>query len=333
MSFPADFIFAANAEGEFDLTVNSLVDSSTASCRGNATFFKENARVPFSAELVFRSREKQTAETVLDNYMTGIAATEVKSSAIPFKVELLKEFDPVKAGWKLVFSDEFNGTEVDWSKWFNYKNRENAILDGKGNLLLKIDFNPKTQQLEEASLWSRQTFKYGYFESRLRFTKQPGWWAAFWLYGDSNANPMLDGFEIDIFEDYYTRPNKKGAANLGILDHNLHVYTGSLLKSWNYSSKLPGSLDDFYVIGCKWTPFEISYYLNGRQIASSANHSPYNSVTFDAIHHAAGITPLHAIVSGQIMQKAWNGLTAEDGKFPEYFVVDYVRVYDEVKES
>ncbi len=325
---PADFLFAANTEGTFDLTVNSLADSSTTSCRGNAPFFKENARTPFSTELVFRSREKQTAETVLDNYMTGIAATEIKSSAIPFKTELVRKFDPIQAGWKLVFSDEFNGTEVDWSKWLSHGKKENASLDGKGHLLIKADFASDGKKLETASLWSRQIFKYGYFESRLRFTKQPGWWAAFWLYGGTNANPMLDGFEIDIFEDYYTRPKQKGGANDGILDHNLHVYTGSLLKSWNYNSRLPGSLDDFYVIGCKWTPFEISYYLNGRQIASSANHSPYNTVTFDAIHHATGITPLHAIVSGQVMRKAWNGLTAKEGSFPEYFEVDYVRVYE-----
>ena len=149
------------------------------------------------------------------------------------------------------------------------------------------------------------------------------------IYGDSNRNPMLDGFEVDIFEDYYTRAKMENGPNEGILDHNLHIFTGSVMKSWNYKSKLPGNLDDFYTLGVKWTPFEISYYLNGQLIKSSAKHSPYDSATFDAFNHALCASSLHAIVSGQI-----GGFPNEytknpkNGNFPEYFMVDYVRVYE-----
>ena len=326
---PADFQFSFSQQGDFILTVTSLADSSRISASGSAEGLAAMGKAPFESAFIFRSRSANTAEITVDNCMTGLARPGAKNDAVPFSIALDKTFDPVKAGWKLVFNDEFEGSQIDWNKWLpRYKNGF-ASLDGKGHLLIKCDYDKDGKNLTTESLWSKTKFKYGYFEARLRFTRQPGWWAAFWLYGDFNSNPFMDGFEIDIFEDYYNRPKRLGSAKYGVLDHNLHVYTGSLLKSWNYNSQLTRSLDDFYVLGCKWTPFEITYYLDGKLIASSANHSPYSSVTFDAFHHAAGITPLHAIVSGQIMGPTWHsdwGAPSE-GKFPEYYMVDYVRVY------
>ncbi|MBT9143300.1 MAG: Beta-glucanase [Dehalococcoidia bacterium] len=328
---PVDIVLAAN-QGSYIINLNSLVDSSFRDLSGESALLKQLGGKPFQTGIVFKSAVLSPAEMVVDNYFTGTAGNLVKSEKIPLKIDRFSTFDPRKANWKLVFSDEFNGTKVDWDKWFvgGYDKRlseELASLDGKGNLLIKTDFGPDGKELMSSALWSKKTFGHGYFEARLRFTKQPGWWAAFWLNGPNNTNPLLDGFEIDIFEDYYTRPREKGGPVEGILDHNLHVFTGGLLKSWNYNSKLPGGMDDFYVLGVKWTPFEISYYLNGRLIESTATHSPYNSVTFDAVNHAFGITPLHVIVSGQIGSMS-GFLEAKDGKFPEYFVVDYVRVYE-----
>src|SRR5690606_2092013 len=119
-----------------------------------------------------------------------------------------------------------------------------------------------------------------YYEARVKFRQQSGWWSAFWLCTHGPSNPFLDGWEIDIYEDYYMGPKSPGEPPRGILDHNLHVFACGTLRSWNYGSTLPGKVDDWYVVGCKWTPFEVSYYLNGKLIQSEANHSPYNSVTF-----------------------------------------------------
>lgn len=327
---PADFQFSFSQQGDYILTVTSLSDSSRISTAGSAEGLAVLGKAPFEAAFIFRSRSGSPAEITVDNCMTGLARPGTKSDAVPLAIALDSTFDPVKAGWKLVFSDEFEGTQIDWNKWLPRYRNGFAGLDGKGHLLIKCDYGKDGKNLTTESLWSKPKFKYGYFEARLRFTRQPGWWAAFWLYGDSNSNPFMDGFEIDIFEDYYNRPKHLGKSKHGVLDHNLHVYTGTLLKSWNYNSQLTRSLDDFYVLGCKWTPFEISYYLDGRLISSTANHSPYNSVTFDAVHHAAGITPLHAIVSGQIMSSTWHSGwgSPSEGTFPEYYMLDYVRVYE-----
>ena len=105
-----------------------------------------------------------------------------------------------------------------------------------------------------------------------------------------------------MYEDYYMAG--KGNRTTNVLDHNLHCYVGGILKSWNYNSVLPGKAEDFYVIGVKWTPFEISYYLNGKLIKSSANHSPHQSVTFDAVNHANGTAPLDLRIGCNILSHA-----------------------------
>lgn len=325
--FPADLTLSVNQKN-YIVNIASLADSSFRSFNGDAEVLGAIGSNPVSSGIALRALDaKAPAQLVVDNYFTGEAGRLVKVKA-PLKIELLDSFDPAKAGWTMIFNDEFDGDKINKDKWFFYKNpaysEKNAALDGKGNLIITTDYNDDKTKLMTSGLWTTQSFLYGYFESRLKFTKQPGWWAAFWLYGPANGNPFLDGFEIDIFEDYYTRPRKKGdIVKEYLLDHNLHIYTGALLKSWNYNSKLSGSIDEFYVIGVKWTPFEISYYINGKLVKSSASHSPYDSVTFDAVNHGMGISPLHAIVSGQI------GMTDQaDGKFPEQFIVDYVRIYE-----
>jgi len=252
---------------------------------------------------------------------------ESKTSSTPFKIDLVPQFDPVKAGWKKVFDEEFDGDRVDTGKWYFSPTSEKdyaKVHDG----LLEIVCNwatPDKTKTKSASLYSNEVFGYGYFETRVKFRQQSGWWSAFWLCTHGPSNPFLDGWEIDVYEDYYMGPKNPGEEPRGVLDHNLHVFACGTLRSWNYGSKLPGKVDDWYVVACKWTPFEVSYYLNGKLIQSEANHSPYSSVTFDPFNHATGYVPLHAILSGCCGK---SGGDPTKGKFPESFFVDYVRIYE-----
>ena len=328
-ALPADFMFGVASDGRWIFNMTSLSDSSVRVRRGTCAPFAKGCAATASLEV---RPVTGVAEITMDALALREVVETVKDTTPPIILERAREFDPVKAGWPLVFADEFDGGSLDWGKWFVpwYHKKESArhfSLDGKGHLVLKVEKNPETGKLETGSIWSKDAWRYGYFEARLRYTRKPGWWSAFWMYGISNRNPFWDGFEIDIQEDYYTRPKTKGGPERRTIDHNLHVNTGPLLKSWNYNSELPGSLDDFYTLGCKWTPFAISYYVNGKLLSSKASHSPYDSVTFGAYHHAYGLVPLHAIVSGQIMGKKWFASDIEGVEFPEEYVLDHVRVY------
>ena len=63
-------------------------------------------------------------------------------------MEHAKSLLPAGKKWKLVWNDEFDGTELDMTKWsFSYHilqkrqmclSDETAALDGKGNLVLSL---------------------------------------------------------------------------------------------------------------------------------------------------------------------------------------------------
>jgi beta-glucanase (GH16 family) len=318
--------------------VTGLSDSSAVSRSGSTTLFKTLWKDgygyrPFGIESVFSvCRPGERATVTVDEHYVALAAPDEKVD-VPCIVGPQKEFDPVKEGWPLVFADEFEGDSIDWSNWYHRGRNCSGVLgkhtrlDGKGVLEIEADYGKGGEKLESASLRSKREFVYGYFEAKVKLTRQNGWWAAFWMYGRNNSDPFVDGLEIDIFEDYYTRKKTPQGKNRLQLDHNLHMYLGSQLKSWNYNSELSGDIDDWVVIGCKLTPFEISYYVDGKLLESSANHSNWPSVTYDAINHAAATAPLHLIVSGQVMGKSLPWFDKTGATFPETFKVDYVRAY------
>ena len=323
-ALPADFVFSVAADGTFDLSVTSLANSQTSRFGGEADFFR-GATNGVRLAVALLSPGGKAAEATVDNVFLAVSRPERQAQiAYPYTARPQPEFDPAKAGWPLVFSDEFDGSEVDRSKWelpygktMDYAKVENGILR------IAADYSPdNTNKLVSTDFRSIPRFLYGYFESRLKFTTFKGWWASFWLCSCATANSFLDGCEIDIFEDYYMR---NPAHN--VLDHNLHIRGSGPIKSWNYNSTLPGTYRDWYTIGCKWTPFEITYYMNGKAIKSSARHSPYETVTFDAFRHGTSIKPLSAIVSGVVPSSGSRRDNDPSEVFPEYYDVDYVRVY------
>ena len=336
---PADLSLGVSPVGMFRVRVKSLADSSVRKLDGKSGVLAGYSR---DGELAWalRSVSGGEAKATVDAYVTSIVRDE-DASVVPFEIERLPEFDPVKAGWPLVFEDNFDGDRVEWdTKWFepyyDQHDKSCAQLDGEGHLRIRVDFKPgvtdrtSVSNLHTCSLYTKQGFGYGYYESRFKFTEGKGWWAAFWTYGDANTNPFLDGFEIDGFEDYYLRW-KEGTPWYNVLDHNLHIRGGlGRGKSWNYASDLPGTRDEWYTLGIRWTPFEITYYLNGKAIRakSAVGHSPWDTVTFDAFNHCACTSPNHPCVSAQLMTGSWaKNWDLNLGKFPQDYYVDYVRIY------
>ena len=140
---------------------------------------------------------------------------------------------------------------------------------------------------------------------------------------------MLDGVEIDTFEDYFFRPRSKYFKPSTLLDHNFHIYSGNHLHSSKYSALVPDE-GQFHVIGCKWTPFEITIYRNGKAITAGSSQSPWQQVTFDAINHGTGVTPLHVVLNGNSMfTRPHMRNRSQNGRMPEHFVVDYVRLWND----
>ena len=263
----------------------------------------------------------------IDDYFTGIGIPERNDNSIPFKIDLAAEFDPVKAGWKLIFNDEFDGDSLDWknnwttSPWSKETDRNKdmvSVRDGMAHFACEWFDKEGKVAGRTISAYSRRRFGYGYYEARVRFTRKPGCWAAFWMHDEGRNLQLGGGFEIDIFEDYPTRGGKPVVAS------NLHATRGSQTNSYGYHFDLPKTLDDFYLIGCKWTPFEISTYIDGRLVKSVSRHSPWQSVTYDAFNHGFGTNSLYVCIG------LCHGTTGGKGVIGEReeFLVDWVRGYE-----
>lgn len=316
---PADFTLSIEPDGGFTFAATTLAGTVRRSVSGETDVFDGDPARTFDAEFRLASAPRPV---VIDELFAAWERT-CPPRTVPFDTTPEETFDPVSAGWPLVFSDDFDGTSLDPAKWYHpawcLPNRDLTYPDGRGHLVVEARIDEKDpHRVRTGGVWTRPSFRYGYFEARLKFTRRPGWWAAYWMYGVSDNNAFLDGLEIDIFEDFTTRSGGKS------ISHNMHVIhpgEGGVLKSWGRHSVLPGTLDDWYVVGCKWTPFEISLYLNGRLIRTSRR----DPVTFDAFSTAACAVPLHAVFSGQAKRRA--GAPLDPSLFPERFEVDRFRVY------
>jgi beta-glucanase (GH16 family) len=127
-----------------------------------------------------------------------------------------------QAAPQLTWSDDFNGTSLDPSRW-SYRATgarhdgyvtPDAVSVGGGLLTIKtysenathytgmISTEKMINPLTLQSTGFEQT--YGYFEARVKFNSKPGMWSAFWLQSPTNGllvgNPQMWGVEMDIAE-------------------------------------------------------------------------------------------------------------------------------------
>ena len=161
----------------------------------------------------------------------GSAAAEREPSMLPAGYD-----------FKLVWSDEFDGTALDASKWSYRTNfwgkRANwfatpedgavTVKDGFAHLRIvrRADGSYCSPQLQTGGLlWDeldpktgngvvwpfrpreRPKFmhRYGYYECRARLQRKAGWWTAFWMQAPANGatlDPRRSGVECDIMESF-----------------------------------------------------------------------------------------------------------------------------------
>jgi len=257
---------------------------------------------------------------------------------------------PKNKKWQLVWNDEFDGDTLDRSKW-DYRlhlmqqrhatfAEDGAEFDGKSNLLLKLYekdahfYSPHLQTGQNyldrpgeknygKFRWPIAKFKtpefmhkYGYYECRCKLPTQPGWWAAFWLQSPiigSTLDPALSGVEVDIMENF-TRD--------GVVSHNNHWngYGTDHRHAGSGNRKIQDSPDGFHVFGLDWSPSGYVFYVDGQESWRCAgpisNTEQFILISTECMGYRDGDTP-----SAELKKAI----------LPDYFVVDYVRVFDEVK--
>lgn len=202
------------------------------------------------------------------------------------------------AGYKLVWSDEFNGTSPDQGKWGLYEGAGNAGIGkrvtsavSEGNGELKITGNG----MNGGGLASSYNSTYGYYEVRSRFDANSiGYNTATLLWPVNEQWPQ--GGEIDIAEMFNGATSNAGS----------YVHWGS--NNSQLYNEYKGDFSQWHTWGVDWQADHITYYLDGKQF--------WNVTTPAAIPHSPHFLGLQLDVNDN--QNKANGSA---------FHIDYVRVY------
>jgi beta-glucanase (GH16 family) len=220
-------------------------------------------------------------------------------------------------GQGLVWSDEFEGTELDLRKW-GYRGlgprkggvnvKEAVRLDGEGHLA--ITTTKVGEQYHTGMIGTQGKFEraFGYWECRVKLQRDIGHWSAFWLQtptmGQFIGDVAKGGTEIDIFEYLRKRGDK--------MQHTLHWDGyGRDHKSEGKVVDVPGLGEGWHTVGLEWTPTEYAFYIDGKETWR----------TTKAVSHR----PEYIILSLEV--GPWAGDIAK-AKLPDSVLFDYVRVYE-----
>lgn len=191
------------------------------------------------------------------------------------------------AGWRLVFEDDFEGTELDLTKWsYNYTwgrtHNHQAYMDEKQVTVddgkLKITAVPWIADENRGSTdkWSNQfgtiyynctsgavntngkfNFTYGYIEGSFKMSDE-GTWPAFWTLNANGAwPPEIDILEVpkarDVHHFYYHYSHNGGETSFGGTSTDMDKRNG------------------FHTYGCEWGPNYMHFYFDGKQISTNWN--------------------------------------------------------------
>lgn len=235
---------------------------------------------------------------------------------------------PEKPGWKLVWHDEFDGTELDQTKWsYRYLgmressliSKDSVSLDGQGRLLLTV--KEQDGKLLNGMIGTQKKFSatYGLFEARIKFPQMQGQHGSFWMQPEKAQkvadNPALSGAEIDIIE-WFGAGRKDGgtASNIywpgpnGPKDHHaggtkdFHALLEKKSAEWS---------DDFHVFSLEWSKDAYIFRIDDK-------------VTY-TIREGISQTPQYLILS--LFTADWEKDRLDRTKLPNAMIVDWVRVW------
>ncbi len=259
---------------------------------------------------------------------------------------------PEEKNWKLIWNDEFDGPELDTSKWefrlnfwgkrFAAYTDEGITFDGNSNILLHRVYKdgyyvspqlqtgsnsfdiPKGDAVNpwnQDSIWplgelheAKFLHRFGYYECRCKFQREPNvMWSAFWTQSPSigtSYDPAWCGVESDIMECF-----KPGVATTGNI---MGGYGKQYREEGRVKYDLKPTEDGYHTFAMHWTPEKYTFYCDG-EVVSTADKD-------------VSQIPQFILLTTEVQGYRKTGAVKKyDTYEDDAFIVDYVRVFDEVE--
>lgn len=239
-------------------------------------------------------------------------------------------------GYELVFSDEFNGSELDSSKWVTqYLWGDELVINSEEQHYVDIQnkpdfgYNPFSFDGESITISSIETpdelrdkafgqkylsgmftsydafkFTYGYVETRVQLPYGQGLWPAFWLL---NAYYVDDKPEIDIMEFI--------GDNQDTVYHTYHYYdsSGTLRSTESQPSVGVDYTNGWHTFAVEWLPGTLIFYVNGVE-------------THRVVDAKVSQQEMY-IIANTALGGWWPGSPDASTNFPAEYKIDYIRAY------
>lgn len=230
---------------------------------------------------------------------------------------------PVKPVYALVWSDEFNGTSVDTSKWvfetggggwgnneLEYYQAANATV-ANGNLMITakkeaVGGEPYTSA--RMTTQGKYTATYGRIEASIKIPMGLGFWPAFWMLGANIQTVPWPGCgELDIMEHINNTNTIYGTMHWNV---NGHVSYGST------TSTTPA---DYHLYAIEWDQNEIRWYVDGTLYQTGNIKGNINGT---GAFHLPFFILFNFAMGGNFPNQP-----VDESLLPATMYVDYVRVY------
>ena len=343
----------------FSIVATAALMASFYACSSDVNDANENVLTSSSSfyvtpnslgETPLSSTITETSSNYSSSESTNYSSFEIASSS---NVEPLSSFDSVSSSSamssssaeqsssssnipvdpNILWSDEFNGTAIDTSKWtfeigdHGWGNNEwEYYTDRAENAYVKdgiLHIRANKEIFESAKYTSARmitkgkfSFFYGTIEARIALPVGKGIWPAFWMLGDNidEVNWPTCG-EIDIIEAINDENVIYGTHHWS---HNgAHAEYGNSTKDY-YGTSYPMDISQFHTYKMTWDKNAIAMYVDGFKYQEIAIAEAGDMDTF----HKKFFFILNVAVAGN-----WPGFEVDDTQFPTEMLVDYIRVY------
>ncbi|RYY39366.1 MAG: glycosyl hydrolase family protein [Chitinophagaceae bacterium] len=240
-------------------------------------------------------------------------------------------------GYTLAWSDEFNSNALNTTWWTNqngdgcpnlcgwgnneleyYTDRPENLFFQDGKMLIEARpeaYGGRGYTSSKILTSGKKNFQYGRIDIRAKLPRGKGIWPALWLLPQNN---VFGGWprsgEIDLMELVGHEPGK--------VYGTLHYGPGPNSTQISRSFSLPGGAtfnDEFHVFSLEWKQDQIKWLVDGA-VYSTVNkvdvgtaNWPFNEQFFLIFNLAVGGN--------------WPGDPDPATRFPQWLIVDYIRVY------